>query len=85
VLPITDRGAEDVVDESGIDDVIDDRTRAHVVHLVRQLCAVVDAAPEVTELVCDPVIARADGVDVIEVRVTLAPVEADDGPLVRRL
>ena len=45
----------------------------------------VDAAPEVTELVCDPVIVRADGTDVVEVRAALAPVEADDAPQVRRL
>ncbi|MFP5321029.1 MAG: GNAT family N-acetyltransferase [Acidimicrobiia bacterium] len=85
VLPVTDRGAEELVDESELDEVLDPAARAHVVDLVRSLCAIVDAAPEVTELVCDPVIARPDGVDVVEVRATLAPVEADDVPLVRRL
>ncbi|HAS12848.1 MAG TPA: hypothetical protein DCS55_20420, partial [Acidimicrobiaceae bacterium] len=63
----------------------DDDSRRHVVDLVRRLCAIVDSAPEVTELTCDPVIVRADGADVIEVRATLADVAADDVPLVRRL
>lgn len=85
VLPVSDRGAEELVAESGLDEALDDDARAHLVGLIRALCAIVDAAPEVTELVCDPVIVRADGVDVIEVRATLAPVEADDVPLVRRL
>lgn len=85
VLPVTDRGVEDLVAESELDDALDDASRAHVIVLVRSLCAIVDAAPEVTELVCDPVIARPDGVDVVEVRATLATVEADDAPLVRRL
>jgi len=85
VLPVSDRGAEELVAESELDDALDDATQAHVVALVRSLCAIVDAAPEVTELVCDPVIARSDGVDVVEVRATLAPVELDDAPQVRRL
>ena len=56
-----------------------------MVDLVRRLCAIVDAAPEVTELTCDPVIVRPDGADVIEVQATLAEVSVDDVPLVRRL
>jgi len=85
VLPLTDRGADELVTESGLHEVLDDDGRRHVVDLVRRLCAIVDAAPEVTELTCDPVIVRADGADVIEVRATLADVAADDVPLVRRL
>jgi acyl-CoA synthetase (NDP forming)/RimJ/RimL family protein N-acetyltransferase len=85
VLPLTDQGADELVTESGLDDVLDPESRAHVVDLVRRLCAIVDAAPEVTELTCDPVIVRPDGADVIEVRATLAEVDVDDVPLVRRL
>jgi len=85
VLPVSDESAEELLDESGLDDVLDERSRAGVCAVVRRLCAVVDAAPEVTELVCDPLIVRPDGVDVVEVRAVLAPVEADDVPLVRRL
>jgi len=85
VLPLTDRGADELVTESGLHEVLDDDSRRHVVDLVRRLCAIVDSAPEVTELTCDPVIVRADGADVIEVRATLADVAADDVPLVRRL
>lgn len=85
VLPLTDRGADELVSESGLDDVLDPDSRRHVVDLVRRLCAIVDAAPEVTELTCDPIIVRPDGADLIEVRVTLADVGVDDAPLVRRL
>lgn len=85
VLPITDLGADELVTESGLDDALDPAARQHLVDLVRRLCAIVDAAPEVTRLVCDPVIVRSDGVSVIEVRATLAAVEVDDTPLVRRL
>ena len=85
VLPITDQGAEELVTESGLDDVLDADSRRHMVDLIRRLCAIVDAAPEVTELTCDPVIVRPDGADIVEVRATLADVGVDDVPLVRRL
>jgi acyl-CoA synthetase (NDP forming)/RimJ/RimL family protein N-acetyltransferase len=85
VLPLTDLGADELVTESGLDDVLDAESRRHVVDLVRRLCAIVDAAPEVTELTCDPVIIRPDGADLVEVRATLAEVGVDDVPLVRRL
>lgn len=85
VLPLTDRGADELLTESRLDDVLDERSRGHVVDLVRRLCAIVDAAPEVTELTCDPVIVRPDGVDVIEVRATLAEVGVDEALRVRHL
>ena len=85
VLPLSDRGAEELLAESGLEEMLDHDARAHLCRLVRMLCAVVDVAPEVTELVCDPVIVRPDGTDVVEVRAVLAPVEADDAPQVRRL
>jgi len=85
VLPVSDRGAEELLEESGLDEVLDPKARDQLCAVVRSLCAIVDAAPEVTELVCDPLIVRPDGADVVEVRVVLAPVEADDVPLVRRL
>ena len=85
VLPISDRSADELVDDAGLDEVLDDESRRRLTDLVRAMCAIVDAAPEVTTLICDPVIVRPDGADVIEVRATLAPVEVDDVPLVRRL
>ncbi len=85
VLPISDRGADELLTESGLDDVLDDASRTNLIGLVRALCAIVDAAPEVTEVTLDPVIVRPDGVSVIEARATLATVEVDDAPAVRRL
>jgi acyl-CoA synthetase (NDP forming)/RimJ/RimL family protein N-acetyltransferase len=85
VLPITDLGAEELVGESQIADLLDDAGRDHLVDLVRRLAAAVDAAPEIVELICDPVIVRGDAADIIEVRVTVEVIRADSGPPVRRL
>jgi len=85
VLPVSDEAADELLEESGLEEALDPQARAHLCDAVRALCAIVDAAPEVTELVCDPIIVRPDGADIVEVRVALAPVEADDAPLVRRL
>lgn len=85
VLPVSDLAAEDLVDESGMGEVLTPAARAQLVALTRRLAAVVDAAPEVVELVCDPVIVRDDSADVVEVRVALEPVRRDPNPAVRRL
>ena len=85
VLPITDLGALDLVAASGVAELLDDDCRDRLVELVRRLAAVVDAAPEVVELVCDPVIVRADAADVVEVRIGVEEVRPDTTPPVRRL
>lgn len=85
VLPISDRTADDLVDASGLADLLDDESRAQLRDLVQRLGAIVDAAPEIVELVCDPVILRADAADIVDVRITVASVDNDDEPSVRRL
>ena len=85
VLPLTDLGAAELVDESGLDVVVDAAARSHLIDLVRSLAAIVDAAPEIGELVCDPVILRDDGADVVEVQITLSQVRPDDDAPVRHL
>lgn len=85
VLPLSDIAADDLVAESGVDELLDEAARVHLVTLARRLAAVVDAAPEIVELVCDPVIVRADGADLIEVGIVIEPVQPDRTPPVRRL
>ena len=65
--------------------MLDDGAASHLVDLVRRLAAIVDAAPEIVELVCDPVIVRSDAADIVEVRIAAAPVQPDLSPAVRRL
>lgn len=85
VLPISDVGVRELVVESGLADLLDAESIEHVVALVRRIAALADAAPEVANLVCNPVIARPDGADVVEVSVTLEAVQPDQRPPVRRV
>lgn len=85
VLPISDRRVAELVDSSGVAELLDADGRTAVEALARQLAAIVDAAPEIVELVCDPVIVRADGADVIEVRVVVEAVRRSEEPPVRRV
>jgi acyl-CoA synthetase (NDP forming)/RimJ/RimL family protein N-acetyltransferase len=85
VLPLTHIAADELLAESGMEAVLDADSRDRLLELVRRLAAVVDAAPEVYELVCDPVIVRPDAADVIEVRAVFESVRADRRPAVRRL
>lgn len=85
VLPLTDIAAAELVDDAGVSDLLGKKSRDHLVALVRQLAAIVDAAPEIAELICDPVIVRDDAADVIEVQAELEAVTPDVLPPVRRL
>lgn len=85
VLPLTDIAAEELLADSGMAELLDPESCQNLLALTRRLAAVVDAAPEVLELVCDPVIVRPDAVDVLEVKVALQSVRPDRTPPVRRL
>ena len=85
VLPITDLAAQDLLADSGMAEILDEASCAHVLDLVRRLAAVGDAAPEILELVCDPVLVRPDAADVLEVRIVLQSVRPDRTPPVRRV
>jgi hypothetical protein len=56
-----------------------------VAALAVRLAAVVDAVPEVADLVANPVVAGAEGAHVTDVRIRVAPARVDDAPAVRRL
>ena len=85
VLPISDRDAEALVEDSGLDELLDADARGHLLELVCRLGAIVDAAPEIVELGCDPVIVRPDAAAIVEVRIVVAAVHEDEVPPVRRL
>ena len=85
VLPISDRTAEDLIDASGLADLLSEGAQAQVLELIQRLGAIVDAAPEIVEVECDPVIVRDDAADIVDVRITVASVDNDDEPSVRRL
>ena len=85
VLPVTDLVVGQIVDDSGVADLLSDAARANLEEVVRRLAAVVDAAPEIVEVVCDPVIVRDDDADIVELRMIAEAVDADPGPAVRRL
>ncbi|MGK2928996.1 MAG: bifunctional acetate--CoA ligase family protein/GNAT family N-acetyltransferase [Acidimicrobiales bacterium] len=85
VLPLTHIAAEEMLIDSGVAEMLDAESCTKLLDLIRRLAAVVDAAPEVLELACDPVIVRPDAADVVEVRVALQSVRPDSTPPVRRL
>lgn len=53
--------------------------------VVATVGAIADHLPEVVELDCNPVVARPDGVTVLDCKVRLAPPAAGPGPLLRML
>ncbi len=85
VLPISDRTADELIEASGVAEILDQQSHDRLRDLIQRLGAIVDAAPEIVDLVCDPVIVRPDAAAVVEVRITVASVENDDEPSVRRL
>ncbi|HEX8582691.1 MAG TPA: acetate--CoA ligase family protein, partial [Acidimicrobiales bacterium] len=65
---------------------VPDGARAGLADLLLRLAHLADAVPELAEVVCNPVIASADGAVVVDVRATVAPAPAVPAlPDVRRL
>lgn len=85
VLPLTEVEAAELIDDAGVSEALSPASRLHLVSTVRRLAAVVDAAPEIVELVCDPVIVRDDDADLVELQVTVEAVRPDVRPPVRRI
>lgn len=85
VLPLTDAGAEQLVAEAALGTALSDRARGRLVDVVRDLASTVDAAPEIVELVCDPVIVRDDGADVVDITIVAEAIRPDVRPAVRRI
>lgn len=85
VLPLTDIAAAALLTASPVGALLDGAARDRLLELVHQLSAIVDAVPEIVELVCDPVIVRDDAADVVEVHIAVESVQPDQRPSVRRV
>lgn len=90
LVPVTDGDAGRLVAASGVGpllDVVDPSGEAAraVAGLVGALSALVDAVPELADVVANPVIVGPSGVGLTDLRVRVAPVAVDVGPDVRRL
>jgi acyl-CoA synthetase (NDP forming)/GNAT superfamily N-acetyltransferase len=90
LVPITGSDAERLVASSSAGpllDVVDPSGQAAraVADVVAALSALVDAVPELADVVANPVIVGPTGVGLTDLRVRVAPVTVDVGPDVRRL
>jgi acyl-CoA synthetase (NDP forming) len=90
VLPLSDTEAVRLVARSPLAAPLavsdpDGRAAVAVAALAVRLAAVVDAVPELADLVANPVVAGAEGAHVTDVRIRVAPARVDDAPAVRRL
>lgn len=90
VLPLTDVDADSLVVASSVGPLLAERPGAAAASaalsgvLVR-LAALVEAVPEIAEVVLDPVMVSADGAAITKAAVRVAPWRWDDHPHVRRL
>jgi acyl-CoA synthetase (NDP forming)/GNAT superfamily N-acetyltransferase len=83
-VPLTDLDADRLV--AAAPGPVPDGARAGLADLLLRLAHLADAVPELAEVVCNPVIASADGAVVVDVRATVAPAPAVPAlPDVRRL
>ena len=85
VLPLTDRDAARCVASSAVAPLLDDGARAALEDLLLRVGALVEAAPEVEELVLNPVILSGGTAHVTDAEVWVAPRDRDRVPPVRRL
>lgn len=83
-VPLTDLDAERLA--AAAPGPVPDGARAGLADLLLRLAHLADVVPELAEVACNPVIASADGVAVVDVRVRVAPAPARPAlPDVRRL
>ena len=90
VLPLSDAEAERLVASSPVAAPLavadpDGSGAAGLAELLVRIAALVDAVPEITDLVANPVIVGPAGPVVTDLRVRVAPTVDDDVPAVRRL
>jgi hypothetical protein len=85
VLPLSDLDAARLVTGSRLAPLLDERARAALERALLVVAALVEEVPEIGDLVLNPLIVR-DGTSVITQAVaTVAPIERDPRPPVRRV
>jgi acyl-CoA synthetase (NDP forming)/GNAT superfamily N-acetyltransferase len=85
VLPLTDRDARALVARSPVTPLLATGAAAHLEDLLLRVGALVEEAPEVVALELNPVIVSGAGASVVDARMTVAPIERDPLPPVRRV
>lgn len=85
VLPLTDLDAPRLVAESPVGPLLDPAAASRLERLLLAVGALVEETPEVAGIELNPVIVSATGAIVVDARLTVAPVERDPLPPVRRL
>jgi acyl-CoA synthetase (NDP forming)/RimJ/RimL family protein N-acetyltransferase len=84
VLPLTDLDAARLVGRSRLAPALDDDGRRALEAAILRITALVEDVPEVGEVTVNPVIIRGPDAAVTQARATIAPVELDPLPPVRR-
>jgi hypothetical protein len=85
VLPLTDLEARRLVAASRLGPVLDGAGQVALEEALLRVAALVEEAPEITELVLNPVIVRDGQAVVAQAVATVAPLERDPRPPVRRV
>ena len=85
VLPLTDRDARGLVAGAPFRSVLPDDGARRLEELLLCVGALVEEAPEIVGLELNPIIVSSAGATVVDALVTVAPVERDPLPPVRRI
>jgi hypothetical protein len=85
VLPLTDRDARLLVAGSPVTPLLAPGGARHLEDLLLRVGALVEEAPELAGVELNPVIVSGGSATVVDARVTVAPVERDPLPPVRRV
>ncbi len=85
VLPLTDHDARQFVARSPLTPLLAPSGAQHLEDLLLRVGALVEEAPELVGIELNPVIVSAAGAVVVDARMTVAPVERDPLPPVRRV
>ncbi|MBN2624367.1 MAG: GNAT family N-acetyltransferase [Acidimicrobiales bacterium] len=85
VLPLTDLEARRFVAGLDLGALLDAPARAHLEDLLLRVGVLVDEAPEIASIELNPVIVSPEAAAIVDAKVTVAPVDRDPLPPVRRL
>jgi hypothetical protein len=85
VLPLTDRDARLFVARSPLTPLLASGGARHLEDLLLRVGALVEEAPELASVELNPVIVSDRAATVVDTRITVAPVERDPLPPVRRV
>jgi ATP-grasp domain len=85
VLPLTDLDARRLVASSRLGPVLDGPAREQLEGVLLRIAALVEEVPEIVDLRANPVIVSADGAVLTDVCLTVAPLDHEPLPPLRRV